>query len=377
MSDAHVTRRPRTRTAQRLAAASAVACALVVGGAMLWRSRGKIRSFRDAAGRLVAGSLAEKVFVDINGVPQGMFIKSRDAGNPVLLFLHGGPGMPEYFLDRTHPTGLENDFTVCWWEQRGAGISYSSDVTSESMTTEQLIDDAIAVTDYLRERFGQRKVYLLGHSWGSFLGIQVAARAPERYHAYIGMGQVAHQQRSEVLAYRYALEQFRKAGDEKMVRKLEAAPVTLDASLPAAYMKVRDRAMHSLGVGTTRDMRSVVTGVFVPVWRTPDYTLAERAAIWRGKAFSRGVMWDDFQATDLTAKVTEVDLPVYICQGRYDHTCSYDLARGYFEKLRAPVKGFYTFARSAHSPAFEEPERFRRVLREDVLTGETRLADGA
>ena len=162
-----------------------------------------------------------------------------------------------------------------------------------------------------------------------------------------------------------------------MVRTLEAAPVTMDAPLPAAYMKVRDRAMHSLGVGTTRDMRSVVTGVFVPVWRTPDYTLAERAAIWRGKAFSRGVMWDDFQATDLTAKVTEVDLPVYICQGRYDHTCSYDLARGYFEKLRAPVKGFYTFARSAHSPAFEEPERFRRVLREDVLTGEARLADGA
>ena len=317
----------------------------------------------------------EKVFVRVNGVRQGMFIKSTDAAAPVLLFLHGGPGMPELFLDRTHPTGLEADFTVCWWEQRGAGISYSSDLLRESMTTEQLIRDAIAVTDHLRERFGRRRIYLLGHSWGSFLGIQVAARAPERYHAYVGMGQVAHQQRSEMLAYEYALDRFRSAGDGRMVRRLEAAPVTMDAPLPRAYMKVRDAAMHRLGVGTTRDMRSVVTGVFVPVWRTPDYTLREKVAIGRGKTFSRGVMWDEFLATDLTAAVTELQLPVYYCHGRHDYTCSYHLARSYFRRLRAPAKGFYTFEGSAHSPAFEEPVRFRQVLREDVLAGETRLAD--
>ena len=169
------------------------------------------RRENDVATRLT-GSASEKVFVTINGVRQGMFLKSTDAAKPVLLFLHGGPGMPEYFLDRTHPTGLENDFTVCWWEQRGAGISYRSDIPPASMTTEQLVRDAISVTEYLRERFGHERIYLLGHSWGSFLGIQVAARAPERYHAYIGMGQVAYQQRSEVLAYEYELEQFRKCG---------------------------------------------------------------------------------------------------------------------------------------------------------------------
>jgi pimeloyl-ACP methyl ester carboxylesterase len=266
---------------------------------------------------------------------------------------------------------------VCWWEQRGAGISYSPDIPLESMTTEQLIGDTIAVTDYLRERFGRDRIYLLGHSWGSFLGIQVVARAPERYHAYVGMGQVAHQKQSEVLAYHYELDQFRKAGKRRMVRRLEAAPVTMDAPLPKAYMRVRDAAMHRLGVGTTRDMRSVVTGVFAPVWLTPGYTLREKAAIWRGKTFSRGAMWDDFQATDLTAKVTELELPAYFCGGRYDYTVSYDLARSYLDKLRAPVKGFYTFKRSAHSPAFEEPARFRRILREDVLAGETGLADRA
>jgi len=302
-------------------------------------------------------------------------MKSTDRAKPVLLFLHGGPGMPELFLDRTHPTGLENDFTVCWWEQRGAGVSYSRDIPGESMTTEQLICDTIAVTDHLRERFDREQIYLLGHSWGSFLGIQAAARAPERYRAYVGMGQVAHQQRSEVLAYEYALARFREAGDERMVRRLEAAPVVMDAPLPRTYMQVRDAAMHRLGVGTTRDMKSVVAGVFVPVWRTPGYTVREKIAIGRGKAFSRGVMWDEFMATDLTTKVTELQLPVYFCHGRHDHTCSYDLARSYFRRLRAPLKGFTTFEQSAHSPAFEEPVRFRRVLREDVLGGATGLAD--
>ncbi len=169
--------------------------------------------------------------------------------------------------------------------------------------------------------------------------------------------------------------QFKKAGDAKMVRRLESAPVTLGAPLPAAYMKVRDAAMHRIGIGTTREMKSVVTGVFVPVWRTPDYTLREKVAIWRGKAFSRGILWDEFQSTDLTQRVTELELPVYICQGKYDFTTNHDLARAYCAELRAPMKGFYTFEHSAHSPAFEEPGRFRRILREDVLAGETGLAD--
>jgi pimeloyl-ACP methyl ester carboxylesterase len=134
--------------------------------------------------------------------------------------------------------------------------------------------------------------------------------------------------------------------------------------------------MHRIGIGTTRDMRSVVTGVFLPVWRTPGYTLREKLSIWRGKAWSRGILWDEFLATDLTMRVTGLEVPAYICQGAHDYTTNPELARAYYDLLRAPVKGFYTFEHSAHSPAFEEPARFREVLREDVLTGAARLADG-
>lgn len=338
-------------------------------------SPGRPAALVDDAGRPIDGSISERVFVDINGTRQGMIIQSVDTSHPVLLFLHGGPGMPEFFINTTHPTGLEQDFTVVWWEQRGAGLSYGPDIPAQSMTLAQLIADTISVTDYLRHRFGQDKIYLLGHSWGSFLGIQVAAAAPELYHAYIGMGQVSYQLKSEVAAHSYMLDQYRARSDAAMVRKLEAAPASIKDGLSPAYLALRDAAMHGLGVGTTRDMSSVITGVFIPVWRCRAYTLREKVNIWRGIAFSRGFLWNDFIGTDLTARIHELNLPIYFFIGLHDYTANHDLARAYFDKINAPVKGFYTFANSAHSPLFEEPQRGRDILRQDVLAQENHVAD--
>jgi pimeloyl-ACP methyl ester carboxylesterase len=195
------------------------------------------------------------------------------------------------------------------------------------------------------------------------------------YHAYLGMGQMAHQIQSEKLAYDYMLQQFKANGNTRMVRKLEKAPVTLTVPLPPAYAAVRDEAMHTLGVGTTRDMKSVVTGIFLPSWRFPEYTLREKINLWRGKIFSHAILWNEMIATDLTQQVKQLNLPVYFFQGRYDYTCNYALAKDYFEQIAAPLKGFYTFEQSAHSPFYEEPEKMRRILREDVLTETNRLAD--
>jgi pimeloyl-ACP methyl ester carboxylesterase len=327
-------------------------------------------------GRSPAGSRTEKIWVDINGARQGMFIQSRDTAHPVLLFLHGGPGMPEYFLTQRYPTRLEEDFTVVWWDRRGAGLSYDPRLPRETMTVAQSIADTLTVTDYLRQRFGQEKIYLMGHSGGSFIGIQAVAQAPARYHAYIGMAQMTWQIKSEQLAQAYMLEQFKANGDNRMVRRLEKASVALTPPLPPSYARVRDEAMHKLGVGTTRDMCSVITGIFLPSWQCRAYTLGEKINLWRGKLFSHALLWDEMLATDLTQQVTALELPVYFLHGQFDYTCSYALAHAYFEQLQAPLKGFYTFAESAHSPVFEEPERVGQVLREDVVMGTNRLADG-
>ncbi|UTP38267.1 alpha/beta hydrolase [Phenylobacterium sp. LH3H17] len=321
------------------------------------------------------GVVVEKSFVEINGTHQGMIIESTDESHPVMLFLHGGPGMPEYFLNDKYPTGFEQEFTVVWWEQRGSGISYNSDIPHDTMTLEQLIADTIEVSNLLRRRFHKDKIYLLGHSWGSFLGIQVAAAAPNLFHAYVGMGQVSYQLRSEVEAHRYMLTAYRARGDAVMVRQLEAAPVSMAQGLSQRYLRLRDAAMHGLGIGTTRDMSSVISGVFIPVWKCRAYSLQEKVNIWRGVSFSRAMLWQDFIETNLTATVIQIGIPVYFFIGLFDYTANYGLAQDYFAKLKAPTKGFYTFQNSAHSPLFEEPLRARQILIGDVLAQRDRLAD--
>jgi pimeloyl-ACP methyl ester carboxylesterase len=335
-------------------------------------SPGKPDVFCDGNGKNLEGSISEKTFITIGGVRQGMVIKGKNQKNPVLLYLHGG--IPDYFLAQKYPTGLEDYFTIVWWDQRGAGLSYNANIPRESMTLEQMISDTKEVTIYLRKRFGKDKIYLMGRSGGTFIGMHVSQQAPELYHAYIGIAQMSDHLRSERLAYEYMLKEYRISGNKKMVRKLEASPVTDE--IPYGYLKLRDEAMHTIGVGTTRDMRSIITGIFLPSLTCRDYTIAEKINLWRGKA-KAGVhpLWNTILATDLAKQVPELKIPVYFFHGIYDYTVSYPLAKDYFELLKAPVKGFYTFNQSAHSPMFEEPEKMLKIMREDVLKGENNRAD--
>lgn len=335
-------------------------------------SPGKPDPFLDDNGKPLDSSISEKIFLKIGGIRQGLFIKSKNPGNPVLLYLHGG--IPDYFLTHKYPAGLEDYFTVVWWEQRGFGLSYSTTIPKETMNLDQMISDTREVTNYLRTRFGQEKIYLMGRSGGTFIGIQAAARAPELYHTYIGLGQMSDHLKSERMAYEYMLKEYRKQGNRKMVQKLEASPVT--DSIPYGYLKLRDQAMHCLGIGTTHNMNSIVTGLFIPSLTFREYTLKEKFNLWRGKTQS-GVhpLWNEMIATDLTIQVNKIEIPVYFFHGIYDYTVSYPLAKSYLEELQAPLKGFYTFEKSAHSPLFEEPERIRQILKNDVLAGKNELAD--
>jgi pimeloyl-ACP methyl ester carboxylesterase len=351
------------------------AAILAVLGAVLflWSRPGRPRPFLDPQGNPLPGSLSEKIRVRVNDFPMGMILKAKDAGRPVLLYLHGG--MPDYFLTERYPTELDEEFVVCWWDQRGAGLSFAPN-TPAALNLEQVVSDAIGVTNYLRQRFGRARIYLMGHSGGSFVGMHAIARAPELYEAYIGVAQMANQAQSEQRAYNYMLQRFREQGNIPMVRRLEAAPVTARDGVPASYLAVRDRAMHALGVGTMRNMTSVVSGLLFESFRTSELTLGEKINLWRGK-IATGVssVWTEMLSTDLSTLVPEVQVPVYFFHGIHDYTCCYAEAASYFDVLKAPIKGFYRFERSAHSPMFEEPGRMMRIIRTDVLPGRNGLAD--
>ncbi|NLO03280.1 MAG: alpha/beta hydrolase [Bacteroidales bacterium] len=153
---------------------AALATILVV--VLLIYSPGKLKDFVDNDGVSVQGSISEKTFVTIGGIRQGMFIRSKNISNPVLLYVHGGPAFSNYFLVEKYKPGLEDHFTVCYWEQRGGGLSYSPDIPLETMTFEQLTSDCIEVTNYLRARFGNNKIYLMAHSGGTPIAIQSGIR---------------------------------------------------------------------------------------------------------------------------------------------------------------------------------------------------------
>ena len=346
-----------------------VAVVLIAGIfiAILLSSPGKAKPFKDPSEKVIRESLSEKNVLTIGGKKFGYFMKSKDSRNPVLLYLHGG--MSDYFLTQKYPTGLDDLFTVVWLDQRGAGLSFDAESSTKQMDIEDMIVDIRDFTNYLRDRFSQDKIYLMAHSGGTYLGIKVIERYPELYKAYLGIAQISYQMLSEKKAYDYILEQYQDDRKRaKVYQELLHNPVELHNPIPAAYTRFRDYAMHDLGVGTMRNMKNVINGIFLPSLFFNEYSLADKINLWRGKASSGiSIIWDELINHDLMQESTSFKIPVYFLHGVFDYTCSYELAKEYLEKIEAPDKGFYSFEHSAHSPLFEEPDEFVRIIKTEIL----------
>ncbi len=318
----------------------------------------------------------KKTWINIDGAKIGMVIEGGNDSNPVLLVLGGGPGIPEYWMEHERACGLDQHFTVCWMDWRGAGLSFDADLDPATCTTERYVSDVVAVTNYLRSRFSQDTVYLMGHSFGTYMALQVLRDHSEPYVAYIGMSQITSSGREKV-GYKRMLELCRETGNRSVLRSLEryrdaidTPDGTLDMDDPLVrryFSGARDKAMHGLGVGTRHDMHSVITGIFLPTLRATCYTIPERINIWRGKAtLTNSPVSDDaliFDASDFTS----FDIPIYLFAGIHDETCDYGLQREWFDAVSAPTKHFYTFDNSAHSPLFEEPDKAVGIIVRDVL----------
>jgi pimeloyl-ACP methyl ester carboxylesterase len=288
--------------------------------------------------------------------------------------VHGGPAFPNYFLVDKFKPGLEDLFTVCYWEQRGGGLSYSSAVAPQSMTFDQLALDAIEVTNYLRKRFKKEKIYMMAHSGGTPIGLLAVSMNPSLFHAYIAMAQITNQRESEKIAYKYMVDRYTADGDQKRVSELKKYAVLESDSnvIPFYKSAIRDQYMHDLGIGTMRNMRSVFLDVFVPVWSCKAYTVAEKINIWKSKFLflPKTNLVNEMIGTNFASKVPRVDVPVYFISGKYDLTVNVNLSKAYFRDLEAPRKRFYTFNNSAHSPLFEEPLPVLEVIRKDILHNE-------
>lgn len=346
-------------------------CILSLIGFLRIKSPGRLKPLVTADGQPYSAGLAEKQKLTIGGVEQGLFILSENHSNPVLLFLHGGPGSPELPLiyNENQQYRLESEFTVCYWDQRGAGMSFKN-VPESSMTLEQFIADTIEVTRYLKERFNQEKIFIMGHSWGSYLGVKTISQAPEHYHAYIGIGQISHEQLSEKLAYEYMLEHAKHINDKRTLKKLQLVdPNAKDFPSLSYTTGIRTSAMNDYGIGITREKESLFD-LIQKVFLFEGYSLGEKVNFLQGSLFSLKFLFDDMLSDDLRVTTNQFKIPVYITHGKFDYQVSYELAKVYYEQIQAPKKDFFTFENSAHSPIIEERQQFLQVVRkikEDTL----------
>ena len=311
--------------------------------------------------------LSEKTFLEVDGARIGLILLSDDPDNPVLLVCGGGPGIPQYLMESLYPSVLPEFFTVCYFDYRGTGLSFDSRLDPDRMTTQRYIDDTLQVTDYLKNRFGQDQIYIMGHSFGTYIALNAADRHPEDYIAYLAMSQTCDQYQSELIAYDYMRGRYEELGDRSMVRRFGKYEIRESDEDYEKYTGsgLRDKAMHALGVGTTSDMDNVITDLFFPSLRVKAYTPGERIGIWRGKAAAgKFAVHRDSRLFNAFTAVPDLEIPVYFFAGERDMTCCTALQEEYYEMLEAPEKRFFLYEGCAHSPIYEDGERTREILNE-------------
>ena len=344
---------------------------LILAIITLWiKSPGVTQPITDADGNLVEGSISVIEKVTLGGQDQYIVIRGVDRTNPVMLFLHGGPGSPEVSFIKHYNPEIENDYVMVYWEQRGAGKSYSKTIPPESMNLQQMISDTRELSEYLAKRFDREKIFVMGHSWGSLLGILTAYKYPELYHAYFGIGQVCHQFRGELISYGWALDRAVERDDFKAVSRLKELHFpdsTANIQEWLGFLMVERPYVNRYGGGTTRE--SAGMGPLVKlVLNSSIYTAGEKLNFFNSSMFSLEHLWMDVMNSNLFNEIDSMSVPTYIFQGRFDYTTPYPLAIEFYNQLIVSQKEFFTFEESAHSPIMEEPEKFNSILR--GLTGQ-------
>jgi pimeloyl-ACP methyl ester carboxylesterase len=323
-------------------------------------------------GRPLPGSVASLEKLEVGGAEQWVLIRGADATNPVLLRLHGGPGAAEMPLVPRYNGDLEEHFVVVAWDQRGAGKSNRRGFDEGSMTFERFLQDAHELTRLLKERFGQERIYLMGHSWGTQLGIRLAARYPEDYWAYIGVSQLVDQERGTEVAHAWLSDRLRKEGRPRELARLEALgpPPYPDHGDYVRFIQMVDARGGGMDVGFGRLAWAAV--------RAPEYTFLDLNRWLGGANRGSGPMWEtpDYRDHDAFRAVPRLEVPVYFFAGRDDYNTPLALVREYADFLEAPAgKEVVVFEASAHTPFLAEPGRFADEMvrvKEETLVAQRR-----
>ncbi len=320
-------------------------------------------------GAALPGSVASLEPVMLGGQEQWILVRGQSVDNPVLLYLAGGPGQSDLPYARVLLQDLEQDFVVVGWDQRGAGKSYPALDPTETLTPDRAVADTAELTNVLRERFGEEKIYLLGESWGSTLAVLAAQSHPELYYAVVGSGQMVSQLETDRRLYDDVLAYAERTGEAGLARRMRGYGPPPYGDM-YAYGEVMG-LYEVLGEPYTPPQAYVERGTSAAIGPmgllASEYSLIERPSVLRGLLDMFSVLYPQIQDVDFRRDVPTLEVPLYILDGQHELKARRDLALEWFEQVQAPIKRLYTFVAGGHSVAFENFEALHRVLVDTVL----------
>ena len=318
-------------------------------------------------------AIDEKLTLTIGGIPQSVRIRSTDASLPVLLFLHGGPGVCDRHWVLRDQSSLAQIATMVCWDQRGAGLTWSSKLKSEDMTVSRCVEDAHELIAYLKERFHKKSVYVVGHSWGTCLGTLLAQKYPEDVAVYIGMGQFVNGPENEEISYDFVLEEAKRRNDSKALAALEKIGRPKEGKYASMDdLMVQRDLMTKYGGEDYGESDGIMKSMIIPILRSPEYSLFDMWKYYKGAFFCLNSMWDEVVGLRFDETVLELKMPVYLTEGRHDQNTPIPIAERWFNQLKAPYKEWIWFEKSAHSPIKNEPELWGKTVKDIVLKEEER-----
>jgi proline iminopeptidase len=317
-----------------------------------------------ASGKPVSGSVAELTSVDINGHRLSMMIRGHSKDNPVLLFLAGGPGGSEMGAMRKHLAELEAHFTVVTWDQRGSGKSYKELDPTDTYTLASATADTVAVTDYLRNRFAKDRVYLMGQSWGTILGVLAVQQRPELFTAFIGTGQMVDPRETDTIIYNDTLTWARANGNTGLVAELtKVGPppysriLNYETALSSEHLVYPyDHTANSEGAGGFSE------NIFVS-----EYSLVDQVHLLAGFLDTFSVIYPQLQGIDFRRSATTFDVPMFFVEGAHEADGRAKPFAAWYPMINAPIKDLATFDTSGHRPLWEQPGRFVDYMVNTVL----------
>lgn len=350
----------------------AVACIVVVvlSAALLYRRYLQHRVAEERAITSPSG-INSLQSVRIGGIDQWIEVRGQNVNNPILLFIHGGPGIAFIPLAGAWQASWERYFTVVQWDQRGAGKTYTSndkELQRRTMNVPQMEQDTLEVVNYLRNRFKREKIFVLGHSWGSVLGLWLAHEHPELVYTYVGVGQVINTEQNEVVGYQDALKEGHKRHNEQAVKALESIAPYPPPNLDFRKMSIlRDWERDLLGPPPGTPVFTDTKKILSAVISAPEYSPVDDYGWVHGTQFSINVLLPEMMKIDLTKLGLDFRAPVLFFEGRHDPYCPPSLIWEYSQAIKAPHKQFVWFDNAGHFPFFEEQQKFGDELFQKVL----------